>query len=293
MWMVLLITLLAFLILEYIIPFSKNIKWIEHSSKAYYQAASGIEKALLFVGSWSVNPWDSLSVQNNWVVSYNYSVAGSGTTLPIPWEWVSEYDTDWNTLAFGTSLQLEVGDIPWINWASSYFEFRAPQVGWTGNPSLSWSTLPIVNWQLASQNDLLSAKNDFSGAPATWITVDEINDYYYPGYSPLTLENTLWERLEDGDQSFEDFYTAQCQITGASCTLKFSVVNPLVLTNSLGYEAGTQIPYLEWRFIFNTPIALRYAGLSSQWSSYGFQKNIEVKVPQQSIIEAFWFSVFQ
>lgn len=294
MGMVLLITLLAFLILEYIIPFSKNIKWIEHTSKAYYQAASGIEKALLFVWSWAVDPWDSVSVQNNWVISYNYSVSGSGITLPIPGEWVSEYDTDWNTLAFWSSLQLEVWDIAWINWDTSSFEFRTPLIGWSGTrPQLAGSTQALINWQLASQNDLLSAKNDFPWSTATWITADMVNDYYFPGDSRIILWSTLWERLEDGDQSFEDFYTAQCQVTNTSCTLKFSVVNPLVLTTSPGYEAGTQVPYLEWRFVFNTPIPLRYAGLSSEWSSYGFKKKINVKVPQQSIIEAFWFTVFQ
>jgi hypothetical protein len=39
-------SLLAIYILEYIIPFSKNTKNIEHSVSAYYQADSGIEDAL-------------------------------------------------------------------------------------------------------------------------------------------------------------------------------------------------------------------------------------------------------
>ncbi len=48
MWLVLISSLFAYTILEYMIPFSKNIKWIENSSKSYYQANNWIEMGLYF-----------------------------------------------------------------------------------------------------------------------------------------------------------------------------------------------------------------------------------------------------
>jgi len=41
--LVLIMSLLVLYILEYMIPYSKNVKWIENSSNAFYQAENSIE----------------------------------------------------------------------------------------------------------------------------------------------------------------------------------------------------------------------------------------------------------
>ena len=68
MWLVMITSLLAFAILEYIIPFSREIKWIENSANAYYQANSWIEEALYSVyirnNSWAIVDW-SFSSNNS------------------------------------------------------------------------------------------------------------------------------------------------------------------------------------------------------------------------------------
>ena len=46
MWLVLITSLLAYTLLEYMIPFWKNVKGIENSTKAYYQANNWIERGL-------------------------------------------------------------------------------------------------------------------------------------------------------------------------------------------------------------------------------------------------------
>jgi Tfp pilus assembly protein PilX len=46
MGLVIFMVLIAFFILEYMVPFSRNTKGIENASRAYYQAESAIENAL-------------------------------------------------------------------------------------------------------------------------------------------------------------------------------------------------------------------------------------------------------
>jgi hypothetical protein len=55
------------------------------------------------------------------------------------------------------------------------------------------------------------------------------------------------------------------------------------------------IPYLEYKIKLNDTykIPLRYSRIKSYGKSYGFQKHLEVKVPQQTTNEAFDFTVFQ
>ena len=95
MWMVIIISLTAFLILEYMIPFSRNIKWIENSSKSYYEANSWIEEALLFVNQNMVGSesWTVLSSTSVWS---SFNVNATWTTLPAPWTWNSSYDKDYD-----------------------------------------------------------------------------------------------------------------------------------------------------------------------------------------------------
>ena len=65
---VILISLLAISILDYIVPFSRNTKGIEHSVWAYYQANSGIEEALFHMSEESYEVWDEFSTSLVWTV---------------------------------------------------------------------------------------------------------------------------------------------------------------------------------------------------------------------------------
>lgn len=294
-WLVILITSLAFLLLEYIIPFGRNVKGIENSSKAYYQAASGIEQALL---PWSITQ----SNYNNPAIAYKYDIVGTWTLLPAPGEWNSEYDDDdnWNTIAPGQPIQLEIWNQLLEGGPTINIKLRVPNIdNETGTTeSLSGTTLPIVNWQISSKDEFLSAID------SSWITADMINEPAEGNnwLSYINLDSKTWDTLEAGPWTIRDFYNgilpglAGCVASQNDnpCTLKLSIVNPLFMDNGLSaYPNNTKIPYLEWQIEFNKPVPLRYAWISANGKSYGFRKQLNIKIPQQTLVEAFDFTVFQ
>ena len=60
-----------------------------------------------------------------------------------------------------------------------------------------------------------------------------------------------------------------------------------------------QVPYLEWKIDFDNDnsginnVPLRYVIIDAAWKSYWFRKDLKIRIPQQSVIEAFDFTVFQ
>jgi hypothetical protein len=75
------------------------------------------------------------------------------------------------------------------------------------------------------------------------------------------------------------------------CILRFSVINSLTTTSWTA-------PYLEWQLKTwetdtSPKIPLRYSRIESVWRTYGFQKTLQIRVPQDTVSEAFDFAVFQ
>jgi len=296
MWLVIIISLLAITILEYVIPFSKDIKWVENSSKAYYQANSWIEDWLYEVNvrnnSWTIdNTTEYSDTDFSWNLNSEYSTISSWTTLPQAGEWNSSYDNDWNTISLWNPVQLEIWnqniDLTW----DLDIEFRVPDLDWTiTSEILSWSIISpytsIVNWQLSSSsetlnsswsiitnNDILESIQDFS---------DDKIDLWAAQWVDLAWNEWLTE-------IFWTFYDNNCWLW-ESCTLKFSIVNKLELNSDL-----VSVPYLEWQMNVTSTknIPLRFTKISSSWKSTWFKKDLEVKVASQTVNEAFDFTVFQ
>jgi len=282
MWIVLLITLLALLILEYIIPFSKNVKGIENSSNAYYEANSWIEEALWFrsqndIGSES---WSLLVVTDS--VSNSFQIEAQGDILPPAWKWNSEDGSDWNRIAQGQPIQLTIWNdlistIPDWDWIE--FFFRIPDIDGSSTQNLQWSTGAIINWQLSWNTNSLNSYNSY-------VTYDDID------WNPINFSEKQWIDLNwvhwDPNEKFANFHNSNCTWSWSGCILKLSVINDLVLNDS------TPVPYLEWQINFNgNVVPLRYANIESSGKSYWFKKNLEVKIPQQTVIEAFDFTIFQ
>ena len=96
---------------------------------------------------------------------------------------------------------------------------------------------------------------------------------------------------QTNNEIFSSFYNTNCS-TWNSCTLKFSIVNKLETEDLI---APVAIPYLEWRMEVNSAytIPLRYSKIESIWKSYWYKKELEVKIPSQTVNEAFDFTVFQ
>ncbi len=276
MWLVLIMTMLVLYILEYMIPYSKNVKWIENSSNAFYQAENSIEEWMLFFKNRTDFSEDSKDFLNN-KVAYKYDTTSSWNTIPYNLEWNSDFDTSFNTISQWNPIQLKVWKWVNIDWYNSDTEifFNVPDL-WSSS-TLSWSN--IINWQISSDTN-----NNTLNASWSFITASEINSLV-----KINLYNKPWIDLYWSGYTFDSYYTENCEWTNSWCTLKFSVINKLELIN------WTSVPYLEYKFnlFSNKPVPLRHSRIKSSGKSYGFQKHLEVKIPQQTTNEAFDFAVFQ
>lgn len=297
MWLVLISSLFAYTILEYMIPFSKNIKWIENSSKSYYQANNWIEMGLYFFWSRSDSDiWNSdLTKTNfNWttdVEDFKYSTLTStsvwiNTVMPFIDQWNSEFDDDFNIIKVWEPIQLSV----WYWFISNIddvdIEFKVPAIEWVAY-ELNWSTTWIINWQLSSNTNTLNSQT------SSLITEADIN-----GASWLTIWLLSWKTLTWGLTDFRTFFNANCTLITSKCILKFSIINDITTRPNIpvAWLPSINLPYLEWRLdTWNTSndIPLRYSIIESTWKSSWFSRQLKVRHPQETVSEAFDFTVFQ
>lgn len=286
MWMALISTLMVIYMLEYMIPFSKNVKGIENSTAAYYQTISAIEEALYFITvesstltseSWTILPW--------WAKWYAFQTYSSWTTLPSPWYGNSEFDTNWSRLRTWEPVQIRLP--AWIIWnnTSPKIFFRIPS--FTGGTVSIDTLLPLtdefINWQLSGTGNTL---NSISTSRFKW------SDIYDSWTSPpwIALNNKSWKNLSDTALDIEAFYGSNCTVDFA-CTLKLSVINTLKW--KIGWFWWKVIPYLEYKIVFPINVPSNIVRINVKWKSYGFQKEFDIYSPRESLIEAYDFTVFQ
>jgi hypothetical protein len=224
---------------------------------------------------------------------FSYKTTSSGTTLPLTWKWESEYDNKWGAISMWSPIQLSVWN--WYlneNTNNLKITFRVPKLNPLDNTCLQPENvdLPyIINWQLSSSDDTLNS--------STWSLVyfkaETIN-----ASTPVVVWNLVWVSVNDNidknpwnsltTRGFSDFYKANCSVW--RCILRFSVINVLKLDNSSWWWIA---PYLERQLSSNLKLPLRYSIIESTWKSYGFQKSLQIKVPQDTVSEALDFAVFQ
>ena len=281
MFLTILLSLTALVILSYIVPFSRWISGIQNASNAYYQSYSWIEKSMAFISSrWNITEEKNTTMTNE-AIGFSYATNSSWSVIPPEWEWNSDYDKDFNTISQAHPVQLQVWWIFWIDWNSVEFYFQVPADLEQGS-SLYWWDMPIINWILSSTSDTLTASWSF-------FTADDIN---WSCSSGCSINNRNWFTLNWDSQEFWNFYNSNCNNSWNKCTLRLAVVNELKLTN------GTQIPYIEYKIDFDNwawtvKVPLRYTRINSIWKSYWFQKSLNIRIPQQTISQAFDFTVFQ
>lgn len=284
MWIVVIMSLLAYTMLEYIVPFSRDIKWVENSSKAYYQASSSVEEWLYYL-----NVDRTSETSDNYIpfpssdISNTYKTVSTWSVIPPAWEWNSQYDSDWNTISQWNPIQLSIWN-GYLDLSVDNFNLyiRVPDLDNNifTDITLSWWTIPIINWQLSSLNNTLYA---------SWskIIANNIDDDIISGYeNGQTLDWKNWSDIYWVSSSFENFYDNNCISSG--CIFKASVINPLVDSSNWSY-----ISYLEWKLETGNNIPLRYIKLETSGKSMWFRKDIEVKIPTETVNEAFDFTVFQ
>lgn len=273
LWLIVLISVIALSVLEYIVPFSKNVKGLENSAKSYYLSTSWVEEALFYVNSrtWS-NIKNESSNPISWLLDYGYNTYSSWVTLPPPWEWDSDYDSDYNTISVWNPIQLEIGYNFYSDISDLDLYFRVPDLDSIQNETLSGtSDKPYIAWQISWSWNFIQSS---SGTHITKSDISGSNINFY---------------LKDLD--LDDFYNNNC---ANSCILKFTIIDNLDVNLSLWIWWSTKAPYLEWRFD-NTwaSIPLRYTIIETKWNSYWFSTNQKIRFAQDTISEAFDFTVFQ
>lgn len=283
MGLVLISSLLAYTLLEYMIPFWKNVKGIENSTKAYYQANNWIERGLYHFST-RTNLRAETSKNYTSLIDYKFSTFSSWNILPSTWFWSSDFDKNWDTISLSNPIQLSIWN--WFVTAINTLRLflRVPDLDrWPLLETLAWWILPIVNRQISSPSMTLNS-NSWSIikanqiCPSTWAC---------SWIQLSTLPN--WTLLNWSAMNIWTFYSTYCTGTN-KCILKFSVINDLKTT----WTPSVTIPYLEWRLTSWTNILpLRYSRIESSWKSLDFTKSLEVRVPQETVSEAFDFTIFQ
>lgn len=279
-FLMLITTLLAIYLLEYIIPFWKNVKWMENWTKAYYEANKWIEDVLFSMKDKDAY-FENSKIMPTTSTWFSYNLIATWTTIPIIWNWNSEFDSNYNKISSSNPVQLL---LKWsINWSNVEFYFKVPHFDdTTGSAiSFSWWNSPIINWQLSSDTSTLNA---------TWsyVVYNDVDNSTW-SLTSISFNNKYWFTLSWTIETFNYFYNdTNNNCTSSWCILKLSVVNELK-TND-----WKKIPYLEYKITwFSTPVANYYTKISASWKSTGYKKSLELDVPQQTTIEAFDFTVFQ
>ena len=298
MGLVLSISITILYLLEYVIPFAKDTKWIEFSSNAFYQSTSAVEDGLYYVARndlWEettnnlADPWtfdsniseiDGNSQNDDDVnTDFGYDIIARWDTIPPEWEWNSEFDSDWNRLAAGEPLQLEIWENQWNNATVS---LRIPDTGVWNGVHVQTMTWWIISWQLSSENETLISAIDstiWSNILKSWV-VNEFN---------FGSEYKKGVTLNDEEKNFTTFYN-NCNALWEKCTLQLLVINDLILDNI----NNTPVPYIEYKIEWareNMP--LRYTRISTSGYSNGFKKDLNIKIPQQTVNQATAITVFQ
>jgi hypothetical protein len=276
----LLLSITGLYILEYIIPFSQNIKGVENASSSYYEAYSGIEQAL-YIQSNAITGYSAATSYSGAWQEFRYTIIWDGRYSPRQWvwEWSSEYDTNYNKISQSEPAQFLI-------WSGRLLPaprilqlaLKVPDIDPGSVDALDVTTNdPIILWQVSSTTASLTA-----GAP---ITESQINAAFAGDLLSPTMTGTL---LDGTTEDFQGFYDTFC-LWSNECVLKISVINPLVST----LVWAPKIPYLEYRIDARPSIPLRAAVISTQWKSYGFSKEFKVLIPQTTTNSAFDFTVFQ
>lgn len=292
MWITLVTGMIAILILEFIIPFSRNIKWVENSSAAFYQSYSWIEEALWFMSQNDL--WDEDSQDFNPANPQDtaYSVESLTSIIPPVWKGNSEYNPDWNRLDNNFPIQLAITDNN-IDFSDVDFTFRIP-VELDSWDDIQWNDdlQPyIINWIITGISDNLTPLNKSDDVS---VALNGINDQLIEKteiWNPnISISWREGRTLDDQRCTVTSFLRNTCPWVSwiYDVTLKMTLVDALKL------DDGRFIPYLEYQINFwLDEVPWRYTQIETSGKSYGFKRSMEIKIPQTSTNQAFDFAVFQ
>lgn len=291
LFVTIIISIIAIYLLDKIVPFSRDVKWIENGNIAYYNWYTWIEQSLLAM-SWADPALEVSSDTHMATVSgYTSQISATWSQIPRSWEWNSEYSTwDWNKIWPWKPLQLVINK--YIDWTKVDFYFRVPDLNqdWIYNEILTWTldNTGIINWILSGKNaswSWVSLYASWESDMITWLETKWLVINWTTG-----LGSRHWLDLNWSSNTFQTFSdNLLCDNADKKCILKLSVVTPLLLSS------WKFAPYLEYKIVItdNKTIPLQYAKIESDGYSFGFKKHIRRDVGQITSNEALDFTVFQ
>ena len=277
LWIVLFITSITILLLEYIIPFSRGVRWLENITKSYYLGMEGVEESLYYLSQNPIGSEKSVNFASSPLGS-SYTIIGSGSLVPAPLKWESDFDSNWWIISEGNPIQiyLPLG----INWSNVRVYFRVPNIAPLSLQIDNTSVDGIINWQLVSPDDSLNS--DLNSRFDTTEICSSQGTCAGNSMNPLS-GTRLWDLSTT--VSLTTLYSTCAN--NFDCVLKFSIIAPLKVW-------GKKIPYLEYRIDFwSTKVPYSRVEIQSSWKSYGFRKEFIFDFPIRLINEAFDFTVFQ
>ena len=284
MWLVLVTVLLAIVVLEYIIPFWRNVRWVENATVAYYQAYSWLENGLFFFSkrTWKeviddmTRPYGAWEKSTYW---YTFSTTSSWVVLPAPWTWNSEYDHNRNSISMWDSIQLEVWYWFLSNLNNFNIQFKIPQVrSWVKTTLSGALTDWIINWQLSSVDQTINS--------LTWTLITKADVDNAKIIDITKREWRIFWVISAKNPTISTFYWTNCRTS--RCVLRFSIINYITWK-----ETKAPLPYLEWKISWANKIPLRYSIINSTWTAYWYSRTLTIKYPQDTVAEALDFVVFQ
>ncbi len=295
----LIFTLTAFYILEYIVPFMRNVEGVENSTLSFYNAYSGVEQAIYAVKAGNIwdQPNQALPATKSW---YSYSVSTLSNTHPIAWKWNSPYDPSWNWSIISAGKPIQVYLPVGMNLSSVYVYFRVPDFDQSSSTyeifdDATFTDKNIINWQLSYTTDVLNSSPGNRITKANICSSLELCNVW-KAFNPPLKNGFL---LDDTAQNFQTFYTNNCNSGNYKCFLKFSIINDLVSCQSnspscLPSSVRKKIPFLEYRIDFgSSQVPSNIINITTSGKSSGYQKDLNLNISQRGTIEAFDFTVFQ
>lgn len=310
-WLVLISSLLALTIYEYIFPFSRSVVWMENSAKAYYYANSWIEDALLKLSEeekkvdWKIfqnDLWQSFLNENFASVSsilalsrgFVYNIDNIWTVEPEAWKWNSNTDLNYNQISVWNPIQINLKSKS-LNPTSLSIQIKIPTINKIKH-ILEWWNNSFVSFQLSSA---LWYLNFDSNSTTKFFDKTALNKPNWATYKLSEFKWNLYLNSNPVEQKNVNFSTAFSQLgcSVQNCILKFSVINKLEAKAS-GSAVSKKIflPYLEWKIDWKWiwwTFRKRYTDITSNWKSNAYSRELNIKVPQTTVNEAFDFTVFQ
>lgn len=271
MWIVLLLSLTWLYLMEYMIPFSRNVRGIENASQAFYLSYGGVEENVLKVYSWSI--WlNHQSFPYTWLEWFEYSFTWSSTVIPQAGQWNAQ-NLNYSRFSQSEPISLQIGNGRLTNgWESISLDLTIPNSVSFQSPTSDEIILVQLSWELGS----------LSSASGALIRESDVN-------TTINLLNRNGTPLTWLDRTFRQFFwDLWCVNAGTDCVLKLSIIRPLI-SNSW----NAPIPYLQYRITSSKPLPYPNPLMSSVGKSFWFSKTLKAFIPQQATSSAFDFTVLQ